>query len=188
MPTSPRSMRSPMFSALELPLALLAVLALSGLPRPAPAAEQKFKEIFGWVEEAILVPYDRKMKAKLDTGALTSSLDARDIEPFERDGDDWVAFTVPRRDAEDVQDLRLERELFRDVTIEGHEEDSERPVVLIDLCLGQFVHRIQVSLTDRSEFNYPLLIGRRLLEEIALVDASATFLRDPSCGAAENEE
>lgn len=168
-------------------LVLLAASALSGGPRQASAAEEKFKEIFGWVEEGILMPYDRKMKVKLDTGALTSSLDARDIERFERDGEDWVAFTVPDRDDEDARDLRLERELFRDVTIEGHEEDSERPVVLIDLCLGQFVHRIQVSLADRSEFNYPLLIGRRLLEEIALVDASATFLRDPSCGAADDE-
>lgn len=167
-------------------LACLAAAFLAMAVQPAQAAQETFKEIFGWVEEAVLVPYGREMKAKLDTGALTSSLDARDIERFERDNEDYIAFTVPKRDDEDAEDLRLERPLHRIVRIEGHDEDSERYVVLVDVCIGQFVHKIQVSLADREEFNYPLLVGRRLLKEIALVDPSATFIRDPACGKAED--
>jgi len=178
-------------SAYRAPLLVGALFVLLALPAPqtpsARASERERKEIYGWVEEAVLVPYDRKLKAKLDTGALTSSLDAVDVEEHERDGESWVSFTVPARD-DDEEDLRLHRPLHRDVTIEGHEEDDHRLVVLVDVCLGSHVHRIQVSLADRRAFNYPLLVGRRLLEEVALVDASATFLSDPYCEAGEEAE
>ncbi len=51
-------------------------------------------KVFGWVEKSTLVPWGVELKTKLDSGALTSSLHATDVESFEKDGDDWVRFTV----------------------------------------------------------------------------------------------
>ena len=56
------------------------------------------KEIFGYVEDIKVMELGWVMEAKLDTGATTSSIDAREIEPFEKDDDDWVRFKVVDRD------------------------------------------------------------------------------------------
>jgi hypothetical protein len=42
----------------------------------------------------MLMPWGVELKTKLDSGALTSSLHATDVDVFEKDGDDWVRFTV----------------------------------------------------------------------------------------------
>lgn len=39
-----------------------------------------------WLDRRVLMPYGVAVKMKLDTGALTSSLDARDLKHFKKDG------------------------------------------------------------------------------------------------------
>ncbi len=51
--------------------------------------------VFGWVEWAYIEPLHIHVKAKLDSGAKTSSLSAVDMERFTRDGDAWIRFHVP---------------------------------------------------------------------------------------------
>ncbi|MEH6367701.1 MAG: RimK/LysX family protein, partial [Pseudomonas marincola] len=67
-----------------------ALIALGiGSVFPALAGEAQSKT-FGWIEEAIIEPEAITVKAKLDTGAKTSSMDAKDLETFKKDGEDWV--------------------------------------------------------------------------------------------------
>jgi len=54
--------------------------------------------------------------------------------------------------------------------------------VEMKVCIADRVMRTEVSLIDRSEFIYPLLLGRSTLESIALVDPGNTFLSEPECG------
>ncbi len=54
-------------------------------------------EIVGWVENALLVGPDINLKAKLDTGAETSSLDAVIIKKFRQRGKRWVRFRTTDR-------------------------------------------------------------------------------------------
>ncbi|WP_290794954.1 RimK/LysX family protein, partial [Halomonas sp.] len=61
---------------------------------------------------------------------------------------------------------------------------DERPVVLMKVCLGDTIYEEQFSLRDREEMNYPLLLGRRTLTHLGLLDVRETFLQRPSC----NEE
>lgn len=137
-------------------------------------------QILGWVEHAYLIEPEFEMMAKLDTGALTSSLDARIIKRFRQFGKRWVRFAV--RDRETGKEVTLVRERQRTIGIVQHEGDSEvRPTVLMEVCIAGIEREIEVSLVDRENFTYPLLLGRRTLKHIAVVHPGATFLSDSHC-------
>ncbi|MFW5936983.1 MAG: RimK/LysX family protein, partial [Desulfosalsimonas sp.] len=63
------------------------------------------KLLVGRIEKVRLTPPGRTFHARIDTGATTSSLDARDIETFERDGDDWVRFKIKDPESEDLYEV-----------------------------------------------------------------------------------
>lgn len=154
-------------------------LLIVGLPFQV-RAENRELEILGWVENATLIEPVIHLKAKLDTGAETSSLDADIIKKFRKHGKRWVRFSVSDRDSGEV--FILVRERVRTISVVQHEGDSQtRPVVNMAVCIaGQIVHA-EVSLINRSEFIYPLLLGRSALESFALVDPANTFLSEPDC-------
>ena len=133
----------------------------------------------GWIEQAHIYPGELILDAKLDTGAKTSSLHAEDITRFERDGKPWVKFTVQDQAG---QSLIFEREIHRIVKIKRHERKSaERPVILLEMCLGKTLQKTEVNLTDRSKYKYPLLIGRVFMADHFMVDPSSKHLLTTSC-------
>ena len=158
--------------------AILAGLLTSSV---AMADEEK---VFGWVEKATLQPWDIEVKAKLDSGALTSSLDARDIEIFEQDDEEWVRFRLKLEDQEsgEVFSDQIERPMYRELAVRGAGGRDERPVVLLEVCMGDTIYEEQFSLRDREEMNYPLLLGRRTISHLGLLDVRETFLQAPGCG------
>ncbi|WP_447046116.1 retropepsin-like aspartic peptidase RloA3 [Vreelandella sp. H-I2] len=142
------------------------------------------EQVFGWVEKATLQPWDIEVKAKLDSGALTSSLDARNIELFEKDDQEWVRFRLKLEDqaSGDVFSDQIERPLYRELAVRGAGGRDERPVVLLEVCMGDTIYEEQFSLRDREEMNYPLLLGRRTISHLGLLDVRNTFLQEPACG------
>lgn len=163
-------------AALALSLSLVLVLAAGGLE----AAEDEERDLFGWVERVELTNVGFELKAKLDTGAETSSLDAIHIKRFRRKGESWVRFTI--EDPQSDEEVELERPLIRRVKIKRHEgEPQRRSVVELEVCLGDHRRKVEFSLIDRSEFIYPVLLGRQALAGIAVVDPKETFLFSPDC-------
>lgn len=163
------------------------VLAASPLLLPAvdsDSADQPL-EIFGWVERVELLDGKFSMKAKLDTGAATSSLDATNIERFRRDGKRWVRFTVSDPDTD--RTVELEKPLVRNVRIVRHGGGHQRrAVVRMPICFGPFYREVEFTLIDRSNFIYPVLLGRSAMEGFALVDPGETFANYPACTANES--
>lgn len=162
------------YAALALSLVLLV-----GLTPPAQA-----RGVYGWVEfvELHLGDQPLKLKAKLDTGARSSSLDATDIVPFERDGERWVRFRVSLPGLEKT--ALMEQPVVRYVRIKRHRGPNDRrPVIRLPLCLGDELRTVEVNLTDRGRFIYPLLLGRKALTRLAVVDPARTFMRQPGCAA-----
>ena len=137
-------------------------------------------EIVGWIENAKLAGPQISLKAKLDTGAETSSLDAGIIKKFRKDGKRWVRFRIT--DRETGQEHIVVRERIRTIGVIQHDGSAQtRPVVLMNVCIANRMLATEVSLIDRSEFNYPLLLGRNTLKSFALVDPGNTFLSNPEC-------
>lgn len=147
--------------------------------------EARSEQILGWIENALITSERIELKAKLDTGAKTTSLHALNIERFKRDGRRMVRFDI--EDPEGGRMLTLERPLVRSVRIKESvsDEPSRRPVVELWLCVGEIGRKLEVNLVDRSRFNYPLLIGRNALAESILVDSHNTFTQTPTCDAPE---
>ncbi|RFA30501.1 hypothetical protein CAI21_05490 [Alkalilimnicola ehrlichii] len=162
------------------------LLVLLLLPFSSALAESE-RKVMGWVEDVVIEPPGFNMEAKLDSGALTSSLHATNIERFKKDGEEWVRFTVHNGDGS--RSKLLEKPLYRDVLIKRHGADSQRrPVVRLAFCLAGQSHEAQFSLTDRSNFIYPVLLGRRFLGDVALIDSRDRHLTTGSCQDQEEYE
>jgi len=137
------------------------------------------KEVVGWVEKVRVFPGDIIVKAKIDTGAKTSSINCSCITPIERNGEKWVRFSISNYKGEEKW---LERKIIRTGKIKRHfGEKQERFVIKLGLCLGRVYKEADVNLIDRSGLNYELLIGRRFIEGTYLIDPGKTFLSKPSC-------
>ena len=137
-------------------------------------------QILGWVEDVFLPDPGLELKVKLDTGAETSSLDARVLKKFRKAGKRWVRFVVA--DRESGEEFVMVRERIRTIGVVQHDGSRQtRPVVMLEICIAGQLLNTEVSLIDRSEFNYALLLGRSALASFALVDAGSTFLSQPDC-------
>ncbi len=147
---------------------------------PGTMAEPR---VAGWIERIRLGEEGIIVNAKLDTGALTSSLHAADVRWFKRDGEDWVAFDVTE---EGGRTVRFERKVVRISRIKRQGQDSEkRPTVLMAVCLGGVQAVTEVNLADRTGFTYELLVGRRFLADRFIVDSARMNLVAPDCPGAK---
>lgn len=138
-------------------------------------------EIIGWIEHVSIHPQKLVMTAKIDTGADNSSVHAEDIQISEKNGLKVVTFTLRNKQG---QSRQLEKPLLRYVLIKRKGADPlQRPVVEIDLCLGNSIRTAQVNLSNRENFKYSMLIGRSYLQQAYLVDSSRTYTARLTCDA-----
>lgn len=138
------------------------------------------RAILGWVE-FVTLESGVIAKAKLDTGAKTSSIHAEDIEYFTRNGQQWVRFEFekPKRPAKHGmpavprQKKVIEAPVKRMVKIKQHTVDFvQRPAVDLAMTIGDKTYVTEFTLTDRDAFIYPVLLGRRFLDTAVIVDPS----------------
>jgi hypothetical protein len=111
------------------------------------------------------------LEARIDTGAETTSIHAEDIQLVEKDGRRYVRFALLDRSSGQrvQQELRLRR---RVLIKQSYGPDERRYVVRMWLTLGNTRSRIDVNLSDRANFEYPLLVGRNFLTDSLIVDVS----------------
>ncbi|MFC5051395.1 RimK/LysX family protein [Rubritalea spongiae] len=141
------------------------------VPQPESSLTQSDLRVLGEVEPIGVLDVDWYYSARIDTGATTSSIHAEKIEPFERDGVQWVRFELVNEESGKKE--KLERKIERKVRIKEHDDDSERRyVVKLHVYYGGENELLEFTLTDRSGYKYPLLVGRNLLRGIAVVDVS----------------
>ena len=141
-------------------------------PKPKPKTEV---QTIGQIEYVDILPEGIRQKARVDTGAETTSLGAFDIEPFERDGKAWVKFKVLQRSSGEAH--IFSKPIARNVLIKRHgAKNVRRPVIKMTLAMGSIKRKIEVSLTDRSKFEFPVLIGRNFLYGDIRIDINNKFL------------
>jgi hypothetical protein len=115
--------------------------------------------------------------AKIDTGARTSSLHATVLEQFTRGGKRCVRFAVDwdgvRHHCEAISvDLRGVRS--------SNGELQQRLVIKTPLTIGNLTFRTEISLADRSQMQFPMLIGRTALRRRMVVDSGHSWLQSPT--------
>jgi len=171
------------WKALASVLMLPGLIAASLLAWPPRACAQS-KVTIGRVERARLYPSGLLLRAKIDTGARTSSLNAPKLVVFTRDGEQWARFSLTSHDGRTVT---LERKIIRFGKIKQKNNHPEkRPVILMGICIGRHYREVEVNLVDRTDFNYQLLIGRAYMQGELIVDPDRKFTREPRCFGAVN--
>lgn len=117
------------------------------------------------------------IKAKNDTGARTSALHAQNIVEFDRDGIPWVRFDVQpwQHATSDRVSVELPVHDRREVrSSSGHAE--KRIVVLLDVVLLGEKRTAEVTLSNRTDMGFRMLIGREALRRGFVVDPAQSFL------------
>ena len=139
------------------------------------AERLKGKLIVGEVERIYLAATDHIYTARIDSGAETSSIDARNITRFERDGSNWVRFDVPIPGSDEL--VTLEKEISRRVKVtQAAADDPERRIVVeLQFAIGDHRQVAEFTLTDRNDLSFEVLIGRNVLRDVMLIDVGREF-------------
>ncbi|AXH15087.1 ATP-dependent zinc protease [Malaciobacter mytili] len=157
----------------EKPIQEKTIIKIVKIPVEVPK-EKDAKIIIGEAEYVYIPSSKIKLKARIDTGATTTSIHALDIKEFERDGQKWVKFKLVD---ENKQEIQRALPIQRVTTIKRHAAKSlKRYVVQLRLNLGESSQLVDVTLANRSDFTYPLLIGRNFLNGIFVVDVSKKYI------------
>jgi len=135
----------------------------------------KGKVIVGELEKFYLAGPGLVYDARIDSGAETSSLDARNITRFERDGNNWVRFDVPVPGTENL--VTMEKEISRRVKViqSSADEADRRVVVELQFAIGDHQQVAEFTLTNRSHLTHTVLIGRNILRDVMLIDVGKEF-------------
>ena len=135
------------------------------------------RRILGWREWLALPDLSvRTVKAKLDTGARSSSLHVEAIEEFERDGHTWVRFALDPKTRSGQRARWHEAPLAdrRKVT-DSSGNAALRPFIHTRVRLGAEVFEIETNLTNRHGMMFPMLLGRTALAGRFVVDPQRSF-------------
>ncbi|NOH81724.1 ATP-dependent zinc protease [Vibrio sp. RE86] len=129
-------------------------------------------------EEWVYIPgLEQNFKARVDTGATTSSISAVDIVYFERDGKVWVKFKIQH---EEVKSKEIALPVKRWVKIRQSNSDDvkQRAVIEAWVQLGDLKEKTDFTLVDRTHLSFPLLLGRSFFRDVAIVDVSRKYVQD----------
>jgi hypothetical protein len=141
------------------------------LPPMATTAGKMHLPIVGAVEWATVEPVNLALEARIDTGAETSAIHAEDIQMVEKDGKRYVRFNLVN--PENKEKIGMEERVRRKVLIKQPDaEPDRRYVVELWISLGELRSLVEVTLSDRLDYEYPLLIGRNFLVDAVIVDVS----------------
>lgn len=141
--------------------------------------EEKLK-IIGRLERIDFPEWDLfDIDAKIDTGAYTSSLHCHHIEPFSKKGRSFVRFNLLDPSHATYNEKILELPVHATKSIKSSNGSTEqRYIVKTIIRLLDKEFKAELSLADRSEMRYPVLLGRKLINKRFLVDVSKKYLSD----------
>lgn len=135
-------------------------------------------QVLGWREWLALPDLGlRSIKAKLDTGARSSSLHVEAIEEFERDRATWVRFALDAKTRSGRRARWFEAPLVdrRRVTDSGGRTEL-RPFIHTRVRLGKDSFEIETNLSSRHGMLFPMLLGRTALAGRVVVDPARSFV------------
>ncbi|RIK76521.1 MAG: ATP-dependent zinc protease [Planctomycetota bacterium] len=142
------------------------------------ASSKPGRAVCGWREWIALPAIGiETIKAKIDTGARSSSLHAFNIESFERNGQAWVSFVIHPLQRDTKTTLNAEAPVleYRHVrSSSGH--ITHRPVILADIELDGKQWPIELTLASRDEMGFRMLLGREAVRGKFLVDPSRSYV------------
>jgi len=134
--------------------------------------------IIGWREWVQLPDLPiAQIKAKIDTGARSSSIHAFDLKYFDVDEKPWVRFKVHPRQRSSSTTITTECPIleFRKIR-SSNGQVTRRPVILTPVTLQGNTWEVEMTLANRDQMGFRMLLGREAIRGRLLVDSGASFL------------
>lgn len=133
--------------------------------------------VIGWREWVDLTELRcGKIKVKVDTGARSSALHAFNVKEFEKDGETWVKFDVHPDQDSGKRTISTKAKVleYRKVKNSGGKA-TMRPVIVTTISLMAEVWSVELTLANRDEMGFRMLLGRQAVRGRFLVDAGESF-------------
>ncbi len=135
------------------------------------------KTIIGW-RECVGLPGlgVGAVKAKIDTGARTSALHAFNVRRFKKGDEAWVRFTVHPIKRKRKPQVVCEAKFVDIRYVTSSNGVRERRIfITTQVQLGPYKFPIELSLTNRDEMGYRMLLGRQALKRRFIVDSGISY-------------
>ncbi len=117
------------------------------------------------------------VKAKADTGAQTSALYAKDISTFKSDGSTWVRFTVhPIQYRYDIEVICTAPVVDERVVSDSGGHRERRYVIEVNFIIGSENFKAEITLANRENMSYRMLLGRQALAGRFVVDSQRSYI------------
>ncbi|MCX7085137.1 MAG: ATP-dependent zinc protease [Methylococcales bacterium] len=135
--------------------------------------------LLGWREWIGLPGLNiEKIKAKVDTGARSSAIHAFELDPYKKNGENWIMFAIhPEQNNTDIiiecHAPIKDRRIVSDSG--GHKQ--QRYVIETPLVIGQSIITAEVTLTNRDSMLFRMLLGRTAIKDHYLIAANKSFLQ-----------
>lgn len=144
----------------------------------APTQKAYALPVIGWREWLALPDFGiDSIKAKIDTGARTSSLHAYDIKYYLRAGKRWVKFKVHPSQKDTTEEISCRAPVIDIRKVKSSTGTATvRPVISTIFSLNDYIWEAEVTLIDRSEMGFRMLLGRKALKGRFLVHPGRSFL------------
>ena len=136
------------------------------------------KTLLGRVEWLWFDKVQHFLKAQVDTGILSSVIYAQEIMEFERDGDKWMRFNIQVEHNDDTVTQSIEAPVAKIVKSKNaSKKDSEKRIrVSLLVRIADVAEEQEFTLIEKKSYNYPIVLGRNFLTDIALVDVAQKFI------------
>ncbi len=133
--------------------------------------------VIGWREWVGLPDFGiETIKAKVDTGARSSSLHAFDLQEFEREGAKWVRFSVHPVQRKNTTTIQIEAPILEYRSVRSSSgRAARRPVVVTNITLLGVTWPVELTLASRDKMGFRMLLGREAFRRRFLVDAGKSY-------------
>jgi hypothetical protein len=136
------------------------------------------RPVAGWREWVSLPQLGiSAIKAKIDTGARSSSLHAFDVETFRKGRALWVRFAVHPLQRTTESAVAAEARVIEHRSVRSSNGlAAERPVIVTEVELMGRRWPIELTLANRDEMGFRMLLGREAIRNRLIVDPGRSYL------------
>lgn len=136
------------------------------------------KCLIGW-REWVSIPglKIKKIKVKVDTGARTSALHVDKLKIIKKGDQEIAHFVVHPTQRSSVPEIAVKYpvESYK-VVRSSNGQTASRPVVQVEVIFGDVVKKIEITLTNRDEMGFRMLLGRTALSKHFTIDPGRSYL------------
>lgn len=134
------------------------------------------KKLMGLYESVVIIPIQKELTAKLDTGAHMNSIHGSAVKVYRENGKKWVEFTYDWGEDNRTEGIKIRRLLQGYTKIkQKNSPDEKRPIIVLSFCMDGKLYKEKFNIANRSNFDTPVLLGRNFFSEKAVVDSEVKY-------------